>query len=72
MRRTILTAAVATTLLAGVLLGNGAEAMPLAAPSALGAAAAERAVVQQVVAVCGTNGCVKVQTSGPKRRRTHP
>jgi hypothetical protein len=39
---------------------------------AIGAATAGAARVQQVVAVCGNNGCVQVQVSGPKKQRTHP
>jgi hypothetical protein len=71
MREIILTGLVAVTLLSSGTLGKGVDAMPLAAPSLIGAATADTALVQQAHAVCGSNGCVQVQVAGPKKR-THP
>ena len=72
MRNTLvtafLTAFVAAAILLG-MLGHRVEAMTLAAPSALGVAAA--APVRQAAVVCGTNGCAPVHTSRP-RRKTYP
>jgi hypothetical protein len=71
MREILLTGLAAVTFLSSGTLGKRADAMPLAMP-AIGAATAGAARVQQVVAVCGNNGCVQVQVSGPKKQRTHP
>jgi hypothetical protein len=71
MREILLTALAAVTFLSSGTLGKRVDAMPLAKPPAIGAATAA-ARVQQVVAVCGNNGCVQVQVSGPKKQRTHP
>jgi hypothetical protein len=60
---------VATFLSSGAL-GKRVDAMPLTMPSATGTATA--ALVQQAHAVCGSNGCVQVHVSGPKKPRTHP
>jgi hypothetical protein len=51
--------------------GHRAEAMTLAAPSALGVASADAGLVQQAHALCGNNGCVQVQTSALRKHRTH-
>jgi hypothetical protein len=68
MREMLLTAVTtATILLAGPL---GAKAMSLVIPAALDVAAARTAHVQEVVNVCGTNGCVPVQTK--RVRHTRP
>ena len=72
MREILLTGLAAMTLLSSGTLGKRVDAMPLAKPPAIGAATAGAARVQQVVAVCGNNGCVQVQVSGPKKPRTHP
>jgi hypothetical protein len=69
MREILLTGLAAATFLASGPLGKRVDAMPLA-PSAIGAATA--ALVQQAHAVCGSNGCVQVHVSGPKKPRTHP
>ncbi len=71
MCKTLVTALAAATLLSGGLLGNRADAMTLATPSALGVATADAGVVQQAHALCGNNGCVQVQTSAPRKHRTH-
>ncbi len=71
MGKALLTALAAATILSGAMLGNRAEAMTLATPSALGVATADAALVQHARAVCGSNGCVQVQTSRPPPRRTH-
>jgi hypothetical protein len=70
MREILLTGLAAVTFLSSGTLGKRADAMPLAMPSAIGAATA--ALVQQAHAVCGNNGCVQVHVSGPKKQRTHP
>jgi hypothetical protein len=72
MREILLTGLAAVTFLSSGTLGKHVDAMPLAMPPAIGAATADAARVQQVVAVCGNNGCVQVQVSGPKKQRTHP
>jgi hypothetical protein len=72
MREILLTGLAALIFLSSGTLGKRVDAMPLAAPSAIGAATADAARVQRVVAVCGNNGCVQVQVSGPKKPRTHP
>ena len=71
MREILLTGLVAVTFLSSGTLGKHVDAMPLAAPSLIGAATADAALVQQAHAVCGNTGCVQVQVSGPKKR-THP
>ncbi len=71
MREILLTGLAAVTFLSSGTLGKRVDAMPLAVPSLVGAATADTALVQQVHAVCGSNGCVSVQVSGPKKR-THP
>jgi hypothetical protein len=71
MREILLTGLAAVTFLSSGTLGNRVDALPLAVPSLIGAATADAALVRQVHAVCGSNGCVNVQVSGPKKR-THP
>ena len=71
MREILLTALAAVTFLSSGTLGKRVDAMPLAMPSVIGAATADAALVQQVRAICGSNGCVAVQVSGPKKR-IHP
>ena len=71
MREILLTGLAAVTFLSSGTLGKPVDAMPLAVPSVIGAAAADGAFVLQARAVCGSNGCVAVQVSGPKKR-THP
>ena len=70
MREILLTGLAAVTFLSSGTLGKRVDAVPLAMPSVIGAATA--ALVQQARAVCGSNGCVQVQVSGPKKQRTHP
>ena len=70
MREILLTGLAALTFLSSGTLGKRVDAMPLAMPSVIGAASA--ALVQQAHAVCGSNGCVQVHVSGPKKPRTHP
>jgi hypothetical protein len=57
MRKTLLASLAAATLLSGGMLGNRADAMALAAPSALGIA--DTGPVQQAAVVCGYYGCVR-------------
>jgi hypothetical protein len=70
MREILLTGLAAVMFLSSGLLGKRVDAMPLAMPSAIGAATA--ALVQQAHAVCGSNGCVQVHVAGPKKPPTHP
>jgi hypothetical protein len=70
MREILLTGLAAAAFLSSGTLGKPVDAMPLAMPSAIGAATA--ALVQQAHAVCGSNGCVQVHVAGPKKPRTHP
>ena len=70
MREILLTGLAAVTFLSSGTLGKRVDAMPLAMPSAIGAATAT--LVQQAHAVCGSNGCVQVHVAGPKKPRTHP
>jgi hypothetical protein len=72
MREILLTGLAAATFLSGGPLGKSVDAMPLTMPSVIGAATADAVPVQQARAVCGSNGCVQVQVSGPKKQRTHP
>jgi hypothetical protein len=72
MCKTLLTALTVATLLSSGMLGNRAEAMTLATRSALGAATADAGFVQRATNVCGSNGCVRVQTSGPRKHLSHP
>ena len=60
MRKRLLTAFAAAAFPSGAMLGNRAEAMTLAAPSALGVAAADRSHVEKAAIVCGYYGCVRV------------
>jgi hypothetical protein len=71
MREILLSGLVAVTFLSSGALGKHVDAMPLATPSAIGAATADAALVQQAHAVCGSNGCVHVQVPGPKKPN-HP
>ena len=71
MREILLTGLAAVALFSSGTLGKPVDAMPLAMPSVIGAATADAGLVQQARAVCGSNGCVAVQVSGPKKR-THP
>jgi hypothetical protein len=70
MREILLTGLAAVTFLSSGPLGKPVDAMPLATPSANGAATA--GLVQQAHAVCGSNGCVQVHVAGPKKPPTHP
>jgi hypothetical protein len=70
MRDILLTGLAAATFIASGPFGKCVDAMPLAMPSAVGAATG--VLVQQAHAVCGSNGCVQVHVSGPKKPRTHP
>jgi hypothetical protein len=72
MREILLTGLAAVTFFSSGTLGKRVDAMPIARPPVIGAAAADAARVQQAHAVCGSSGCVHVQVSGPKKQRTHP
>ena len=69
MREILLTGLAVATFLSSGALGKRVDAMPIAMPE-IGAATA--ALVQQAHAVCGSNGCVQVHLSGPKKPRTYP
>jgi hypothetical protein len=59
MREKLLSTLCAAGILLCGMLGHRTEAMTLAAQDG---AAAQAAIVQQVVNVCGMHGCVQVQT----------
>lgn len=69
MRNALFAAVAAATVLASGILGGRANATPLAPSSARMGAAADAALVQQATNVCGANGCVRVQTSAPRKRQ---
>ena len=56
-------------LAAAAVLSSRAEAMKLSGPPGLAAGAA---LVQKAATVCGTNGCVRVQTAAPRKKQNHP
>jgi hypothetical protein len=58
-----------TALAAATILSSG---MPLAAPAALGAAIAGTGLVQRATNVCGSNGCVRVQTTRLRKHQLPP
>ncbi len=60
MRKTLLTALAAVTLLSGGALLNRAGAMPIATPSALAVTAANSGLVEKAAVVCGYYGCRRV------------
>ena len=64
--RKFLAVAFAAAAIAVAAPDQRAEAMTMAAPSALGAASA--VAIQKATVVCGTNGCVPVHVSGPKKK----
>ncbi len=72
MSRNLLVALAAATILSGAMLGNSAAAMVPATPSPLGVAATHSGLVRQVTVVCGSNGCVRVQTSRVRRHKRQP
>lgn len=67
MHKIFMAALAAAAIVSG--LGSQTEAMTPAA--ALAATAADAALLQQAVAVCGINGCVKVQVAPPRKRLPH-
>jgi hypothetical protein len=68
MRKALFAAFAAATVLSGGWL-ESAGAVTFAAPSALGVAASDSGVIQQVTVVCGTNGCSQVQTKRVQHRK---
>jgi hypothetical protein len=72
MRGILLTALAAATILSSGMLDKRAAAMPLAAPAALGAAIAGTGLVQRATNVCGSNGCVRVQTTRLRKHQLPP
>jgi hypothetical protein len=71
MRR-ISIAALAAAVFAAAMPHNRAAAMTPAGALALGMASADARLVQPVVNVCGTNGCVRVQTQRVVKRHLPP
>jgi hypothetical protein len=67
MRKTLLVSIGVAIVLLGAI-GIRANAMTPAAPSAIGIAQADAALVHQATVVCGNSGCVPVQT----KRIVHP
>ena len=70
MTRTLLSAALAATILTGAMPIDraGATAAATAAPSRVGSAS----LVREAAVVCGGNGCNVVQTKAQKRRQFKP
>jgi hypothetical protein len=68
MRRAVFAAFAAATVLSGGLR-ESAGAVTFAAPSALGVAAPDTGLIEQVTVVCGTNGCSQVQTKRVQHRK---
>jgi hypothetical protein len=64
MRRALVAA---IALFSTTMLAYQTSAMTLAAPAALGSAAAGTSAVMHTAVVCGGNGCGPVQTSAPRR-----
>jgi hypothetical protein len=67
MLKTLLAALAAATILSGATLGTRAVAMPLAAPSTLGAADASSTMPTRVAIICGMNGCAPVHVARVRR-----
>jgi hypothetical protein len=75
MCRTLFAALATVTILASGVFAGGRAAAMMVAPSTLGGAKADARLVQPATNVCGTNGCVRVQTSPPRKKQTfnrHP
>jgi hypothetical protein len=70
MRKTRLALLAAATILSFEMLAGHAKATTLTPPATLRVAAAS--FVQKVVNVCGSSGCVQVQTHRIKRKPTSP
>ena len=66
MRKTLVMILAGAALLSAGMLESRAGAMPRAV---LGATAANATVVQQATNVCGSNGCVRVQTQRVRHHR---
>jgi hypothetical protein len=67
MRKTLLSALAATTILSAGLLASRAAAMTSATPAA--APAAATTLIREASIVCGSNGCGVVQTKSTKQRK---
>ncbi len=62
MRGTLLTALAVAFILSNGVLGRDADAATIGPASASHTASAFAAAIERVVNVCGSNGCVPVQT----------
>jgi hypothetical protein len=71
MREMLCAALAAAALAAGAMPGDRAQAMTVA-PPARGMTAPGGGLVHRVVNVCGSNGCVKVQTQRVVKRHPLP
>jgi hypothetical protein len=67
MRKTLLSALAATTILSAGLLASRAAAMTSAASAV--AVTAPDALIREASIVCGSNGCGVVQTKSTKQRK---
>jgi hypothetical protein len=67
MRRTLLSALAATTILSAGLLASRAAAMTSAAPAA--GMTDSHTLIREASIVCGSNGCGAVQTKPTKQRK---
>jgi len=72
MRKIFLAALAAAAVLAGGMLGGGRAAAMVPAASSGRGLAADAGLVQPVLNVCGSNGCVKVQTQRVVKRHPPP
>jgi hypothetical protein len=75
MRKTVLSALAAATILAGAMFADRAAAMPPAMASVMAStpeATANAALVREAGIVCGGNGCAPAQTGAVRRRKFQP
>jgi hypothetical protein len=72
MRNVMMTAVVATALLAGGIAGGQASPVSLTGQTVLGDKAKAPSPLHLAANVCGSNGCVKVQVARPPKRHGRP
>lgn len=72
MRKILLSAFTMATILSGGISAGRAAAMSPATPPALGATVTNAAPVREAAVLCGSNGCLPVQTKAPQKRKFQP
>ena len=72
MRKTLLSAFTMATILSGGISAGRAAAMSPATPPALAATVTNAAPVREAAVLCGSNGCLPVQTKAPQKRKFQP